>query len=272
MTLNSTFSKIFPKPKCVIGMIALPALLGYREFPGLNSAIDRAVEDLDTLQRGGVDAVCLENDYDRPHQLTVAPEILTSFTRIATEVARHATIPVGVQVLLNDWRGSVAIAKTIDAAFVRLDFFVDRVRIQAGVIEPEPEAIIAYRKQIQAENVALFTDVQVKYSEPLESGKSLATSAQQAIAHESNGVIVSGKVTGEPPSTEDLAEVRDAAGEFPLLVGSGANPENLSSLFHYADGAIVGTALKKSMAADEKVNEQCVEKFMKAVNVIRTKM
>jgi len=269
MKADSLFRKTFPKPKCVIGMIALPPLLGYPEFAGVNSVIERALEDLNTLQQGGVDGVCIENDYDRPYQLTVSPEVLASFTHIATEVAGHATIPVGVQVLLNDWRASLAIAKVIDATFVRLDFFVDRVRIKAGVIEPKPEAIIAYRKKIQAENVALFTDVQVKYSELLEPDKSLTTSTQQAIAHGADALIVSGKVTGDAPSLPDLQEVRNAADEFPVLIGSGANPENLSALFAYADGAIVGTALKNSMAPEEKVNRHRVIEFMRAANAIK---
>ena len=52
------------------------------------------------------------------------------------------------------------------------------MRIQAGLIEPEPEAVLAYRKQIQAEAIALFTDIQVKYSTLLEEDKTLAMSAR----------------------------------------------------------------------------------------------
>ena len=87
------------------------------------------------------------------------------------EITRNAKVPVGLGVLLNDWRAALAIAKVTNAAFVRLDFFVDKVRIAAGVIEPQPDAVLDYRKKIGAENVALFTDIQVKYSELLEPGK-----------------------------------------------------------------------------------------------------
>lgn len=262
------FREIFPKPKSVIGMIALPPLTGYPEFTTVDEVIARALGDLDTLQRGGVDGVCVENDYDQPHQRTVNPKIVATFTRVAHEVKQHANVPVGLQVLLNDWRASLAIAKVTGAEFVRLDFFVDKVRVAAGVIEPEPDAVIAYRKQIKAENVMLFTDVQVKHSELLEHGKSLSTSVGQAIAHGADAVIVSGKVTGNSPTLDDLREVREAALDFPVLVGSGTTPQNVRELFRYADGAIVGTALKNSMAEHERVVAERVKQLMDAVRII----
>src|SRR6185295_16095155 len=131
-------------------MIALPPLPG-----DLNAMNERVLADLNTLQQHGIDGVCVENDYDQPHQLTVGPEIVAAFTNIANEVRLHANVPVGLQVLLNDWRASLSIAKAIDAQFVRLDFFVDKVRIAAGVIEPQPDEVIAYRKKLKAENVLL---------------------------------------------------------------------------------------------------------------------
>jgi uncharacterized protein len=261
------FQTIFPKSKSIIGMIALPALPGYPEFDDLNSVIERALGDLNTLQQGGIDGVCIENDYDQPHQLTVGPEIIAAFSIIAKEVRRRANVPVGLQVLLNDWRASLAIAKVIDAQFVRLDFFVDKVRIVAGIIEPQANDVVAYRKKIKAENVLLLTDVQVKYSELLEPGKSLTTSVQQAIAHQSDAIIISGKVTGQSPSLENLKEARTSAGDFPVLIGSGTTPENVGDLFRYADGAIVGTAFKNSMASHERVIADRVKQLMDAVKI-----
>jgi membrane complex biogenesis BtpA family protein len=263
------FEKIFPKPKPIVGMIALPPLSEYPEFSGIQSAIDRALRDLETLQIGGVDGVLIENDYDQPHQLNVGPEIVASFRRIAQEVANHSAIPVGVQVLLNDWRASLAIAKAIGAQFVRLDFFVDRSRISAGVIEPEPENVIAYRKTISAEEIALFTDVQVKYSQLLEAGKTLATSTQQAISHGADAIVVTAHITGESPTLVRLKEVREAANDFPILIGSGAAPENIRELFQYADGAIVGTSFKNSMAFHESVIFERVKRFMDVVREMR---
>ncbi|HSE40686.1 MAG TPA: BtpA/SgcQ family protein [Acidobacteriota bacterium] len=260
------FRKLFPKSKSIIGMIALPPLnYGFV----LNQAIDRALADLDTLQSGGVDGVCVENDYDQPHQITIDREMVESFKKIAQQVMTQAKIPVGVQVLLNDWRASLEIAKSIGAQFVRLDFFVDRVQIAAGVIEPEPEAIIAYRKRIAAEHVALFTDVQVKHSEMLEPDKTLSTSTQQAIVHGADALIVTGKLTGEAPNIKALKEVRNAAGNFPILIGSGTTAQNVADLFQYADGAIVGTSLKQSKAVHEMIMAERVQELIHTVEILR---
>jgi uncharacterized protein len=263
------FHSIFQESKPIIGMIALPPLLGYSEFSGVDDLIERALGDLNALEQGGVNGVCVENDYDRPHQLVVGPEIVAIFTRVTHEIAQHTKVPVGLQVLLNDWRASLTIAKATGASFVRLDFFVDRVRIAAGVVEPEPEAVIAYRKRIKAKSVALLTDVQVKYSELLEPEKTLSTSTQQAIAHGADAIVVSGRVTGEPPKLEDIREVRNAAGDFPVLIGSGTTPENVRGLFQYADGAIVGTAFKDGMASHDRVVPRRVRELMDTVQKLR---
>jgi hypothetical protein len=172
---------------------------------------------------------------------------------VTREVCRHASIPVGLQVLLNDWRRSLTIAKATGARFVRLDHFVDRVRISTGIVEPEPEAVIAHRKDLAAEGVALLADVQVKHSTLLETGKTLAMSARQAIAHGADALIVTGKVTGDPPTESDLHEVRAVSGDSPVLIGSGATAGNIGRLLAIADGAIVGTALRRAQAPQEPV-------------------
>ena len=96
-------------------------------------------------------------------------------------------------------------------------------------------------------------------------GKTLSESTKQAISHRSDAVIVSSKVTGEGPALEDLREAREAAGDFPVLVGSGTSPQNVRELFQYADGAIVGTSLKNSMAFHERVVPDRVKQLMNAV-------
>ena len=263
------FHQIFPLRKPIVGMIALPPLPGYPEFTRMDEYIERALGDLDTLQRGGVDGVCVENDYDHPHTLTAGPEIVAPFTRIAGEVARAASVPVGLEVLLNDWRASLAIALAVGAQFIRMDFFVDRVRIKAGVIEPEPEAVLAFRARIKAEHVALFTDVQVKYSESLEPGKRLASSVQQAMAHGADAVIVSGQATGSRPTLADVEEARAAAGMFPVLLGSGVAPDNARELLAITEGALVGTALKDGTEAHHRPVLARVQRLMDAVRPLR---
>jgi membrane complex biogenesis BtpA family protein len=259
----------FPVSKPVIGVIHLPPLLGYPEFTTTEATLALALKDLHSLQRGGVDGVIVENEYDHPHQFTVGPEIVASFTWIIHKVMAQATVPVGLEVLLNDWQASLAIAKACGAAFVRLDFFVDKVKVRDRVIEPNPAEISAYRQKIKAEHVALLTDIQVKYSELLEE-KSLAVSARQAVTAGADAIIVTGRATGDMPALTDLQEAREAVGDFPVLVGSGATPANAARLFQYADGAIVGTALKSGSEPADRVVEDKVRQLMQVVRPTRS--
>lgn len=258
----------FPVTKPIIGVIHLPPLLGYPEFTSMETVVSLALKDLHALQFGGVDGVIVENEYDHPHQFTVGPEIIASFTQVMTRVIDQAVVPVGLEVLLNDWQGSLAIAKACGAKFVRLDFFVDKVRVKGKVIEPDPAEIMAYRQKLKANQVALLADIQVKYSELLEE-KSLATSARQAIAGGADGLVITGQATGDMPALSDLQAARDAAGDFPVLVGSGTTPHNVADLLQYADGAIVGTALKSGPEPGDRVVRDKVQQLMQIVRAAR---
>ena len=90
----------------------------------------------------------------------------------------------------------------------------------------------------------------------------------QAIAHGSDALIVTGNATGERPTTDDLQAVRVAVGDFPILVGSGTNPQNVNALLRFADGAIVGSALKASYAPFVPVEVARVKALTSALHLL----
>lgn len=249
------FSALFPRPKPLIGMIALPPSPGYPAFTTIDAMIDIALADLESLQQGGVDGVLVENDFDQPHTLIGGAEVVSAMTRVSREVVSRAHVPVGVEVLLNDWRASLAVAAAAGARFIRLDFFVDRVRSKLGVIEPEPAAVLAYRRQIRADHVLIFADLQVKYSTPVDGPKPIEQSAREAALAGADVVIVTGTETGIGPSIEDLRAAR--SGGVPVLIGSGLSAANVAALAPESDGFIVGTSLRSGrLATDRVVAEQ----------------
>jgi membrane complex biogenesis BtpA family protein len=245
------FRTLFPAPRPLIGMIALPPLPGYPAFTTIAALVEVALADLATLEAGGVSGVLVENDFDQPHSLVGGAEIVAAMTRITSEVARRARVPVGVEVLLNDWRGSLAVAAMAGARFIRLDFFVDRVRSKLGIIEPEPSAILDYRRRIRAEHVQIYADLQVKYTTMADGPKPIVQSAREAAAAGADAVIVTGAETGMGP---DVADLRDArAGGLPVLIGSGLSPANAAHLVPHADGFIVGTSMRSGRTAVDRV-------------------
>ena len=58
-------------------------------------------------------------------------------------------------------------------------------------------------------------------------------------------------------------------GELPVLVGSGLTVDNAPTLLARADGAIVGTALKRDGRVEEPVDEARVAKLRAAIDGLR---
>lgn len=75
---------------------------------------------------------------------------------------------------------------------------MDKVRTSFGDIVGEPEKVVECRKIIGADDVALFTDIQVKHADMLDE-KPISLSAKQAVEAGSDALIVTGRWTGDPP-------------------------------------------------------------------------
>lgn len=248
------FKKIFNKEQgVVIGALHFPPLLGFSEFPGLEIARANALKDLEAFKKGGVDAIIFENNYDIPHTEFVGPEIGASMVLLGAEIKKATTLPVGISVLWNDYKTALSIAKVLNLQFIRVPVFVDTVKTSYGIIEGNFEEIIKFRKQIQAEHVALFTDIHVKHAEILSS-HTIIESAQLAIKEGSDGLIITGKWTGDAPDLNELMEVRSAVVDFPIICGSGVDSKNIHELFEYASGGIVSTSLKEGATKQGEVN------------------
>lgn len=252
--MNNVLNKIFSKDKnIIIGAIHFAPLFGYKYFPGYEAVLKNALEDLEAFEDGGADGVIIENNYDIPHKIVADKEIVELMTRLGKEIKEKTKIPLGVSVLWNDYKSALLIAKNIGAKFIRVPVFVDNVRTSYGDIFAEPEAVINFRKEIGAEDIAIFTDIHVKHAELLEN-KSIDESALTAIKFGSDAIIITGKWTGDAPNVKELEGARKAVKDFPILIGSGANATNIKELFKYADGVIVSTSLKEGESQEDEVN------------------
>jgi uncharacterized protein len=242
------FRERFAAYKVLIGVSHLPPLPDYPASPGIDAVCAHALADIAVLQAAGLDAVLLENEGDQPHRVLAAAETeaaMLAVTRAAC--ARPGGFPVGCEILLNDPRASLRVAVAAGAEFIRTDYFVDRMsRPGFGEFAIDPEALLAYRRELRAENVLILADIQVKYARMLEP-RPLRESARLAAVHGADAVVVSGDATGSAPSATALREARDGIREagidVPVLIGSGLDPHNAIELLANCDGAIVGTSL-----------------------------
>lgn len=242
---------MFPSSPTLIGMIHLPPLPDYPSSPGIERILEHALRDLHVLARAGFDGVLIENEHDRPHRIRASAETIASMILVTEAVVREETgLAVGCEILLNDPKASLDVARAAGAAFIRTDYFVDRMtRPEYGEFEIDPEGLLEHRAKIGAGNVLILADIQVKYATMVEP-RSVRESAALAKEKGADAVIVTGSASGNAPSLRDLA---DAATGLPVLIGSGLDARNSTTLLDACDGAIVGTALMRAGAVREEL-------------------
>ncbi|MEM0106860.1 MAG: BtpA/SgcQ family protein [Candidatus Micrarchaeaceae archaeon] len=230
--------------KFLIGMIHLPPMPGSVGYSGMDGIVEKALLDLGTLERAGFDAALVENDNDRPQQIGISREVEQAFRLVMGKIESQASIPVGLQAIY-DMKKTIEIAAYSNAPFVRLDVFVDSVQTKWGKVLADPAKLASMRSEL-APNMKLFTDVHVKHGKMLER-KTISESVKQAVGFGSNGIIVTGRLTGIAPSSKKCAIAKKASNNTLIFVGSGLTIENAPRLLSIADGAIVGTSIKEGI-------------------------
>lgn len=245
-------------------MIHLPPLPDYDGSPGMDAIIRSALNDLKILEENGVDGALIENEYDQPHRVKATSETIsamTDVTKAVVEASRNCAI--GVEILLNDPKASLDVAKAAGAQFIRTDYFVDPMsRPEYGEFDIDPVGIINHRQNIGADHILVMADIQVKYAKMLRE-RTMDQSASLAEENLADVVIVSGRETGDAPVTDDLDAARFGC-NIPVIIGSGTDASNAIDLLSHCDGAIVGTALMK----DKIVNTENTRALMSALGRI----
>lgn len=238
----NNFKNLFKNKKpFIIGMIHTAPLLGYENSPKIEEVEKKFMVDFQALKDGGVDAIMVENNYDIPHYEQAQRSTIPQLTDLCLKTRKLTKKPLGLCVLWNDYETALSIAKLANFQFIRVPVFVDKVKTDYGIYEPMAKKVIDFRKRIDAENVLVFTDVQVKHAEHLIQ-RPLGEAIKEAINKGSDGIIITGKWTGDPPTIEDVSKATEVAGDVPVILGSGVTPENLHN--YNVDAFIVGTYFK----------------------------
>lgn len=260
-----SLARILGTAKAVIGMVHLEPLPGSPRWAGSMDEISRAaLADAQALADGGVDALLVENFGDVPFSPgRVDAACVAAMAAVSIQIRRAVSLPLGINVLRTDAQSALAVAAAVGAQFIRVNVHTGAVVTDQGILASGAHDTLRYRRLLGAE-IALLADVQTKHAAPL---------APVPIEHEArdcvdrglaDGLIVSGEATGLPPKTSDLERVRLAVPGTPLLVGSGASPENAADLFSLADALIVGTSVKRDGVVTNRVDPDRVRAFVRA--------
>ena len=268
-----SFEKLFGVKKPIIGMVHLLPLPGAPAYRGesIDEIIKFALEDAKKLVEGGVDGLIVENMWDLPYYVgkNVSPEEMTAQAVAARAVVEEVDVPVGINVVHNGGRVTLAIAKASGAKFIRVCLLTGAMVWDTGEFDHGCAAeLLRVRKLLYAEDIKIFADINKKHA-VMFPGIDLKTHAEWCEFYMADALIVTGRMTGSPPRVEDLKEVKEFLPHRPLLVGSGSNAENIAKFLQYADGAIVGTYFKKHGIAQNRVDVDRVKKFMEIVKRLR---
>lgn len=255
--------ELFGVKKAVIGMVHLPPLPGAPLWKGesLDEILDFALKDAASLAAGGAHALIVENQNDQPF-LTgpVSPQTVAVMTVLAHEIKKAVTLPVGINVLFNDWQSELAIAAAVKAEFIRVEVLVDSCWSDMGFIPASAPDLLRMRESLPVK-IKLLADIQGKYTSPCVP-KSLVDSAADAeVRGLADAIIVTGSGTGHSAPLENIQRVKEKV-HIPVLAGSGITAENVAEVFAVADGAIIGSYFKKDGRLQNPVDAERVKKLV----------
>ncbi len=265
------FKKIFP-PKAVIGMIHVHALPGTPKYRGkFGDVIDKAIEEALIYRSGGVDAIILENMHDVPYlNRTAGPEITAAMGIIGYELRMKTGLPCGMQILAGANKEALAASNAAGLNFIRAEGFVFSHIADEGLMNSDAGELLRYRKQIDAENIMIFTDIKKKHSShQLTADVTLVETAEAAEFFLSDGLIITGSKTGSAADPEEVNRVKEKV-KVPVLIGSGITIDNIEKYILSADAFIIGSYFKKKGMWSNELDKTKIQNFMKKIIALRS--
>ena len=262
----------FGTARPILAMCHLPALPGrprHDQAAGMGLIVDRLAHDLPILHEAGVDGLLFCNEADLPYQLQVGPEIPAAMAAAIALLRTEIRVPFGVNVVW-DPRASLAVARATGATFVR-EVFTGVYESDHGIMQPDFGAIAAYRTAIGADDVLLFCNITPEFASSL-GRRTIAERAQGAAFLGADVILISGQITGTPIDLSELRSAVAAVPGTPVLANTGVRTETVAEILAFADGALVGTTLKRDGVTWNPVDRDRAMRFMDAVRATREPM
>ncbi len=270
---EDSLEALFHVRKPVIGVVHSLPLPGSPLYRGQNmdEVYEHAIREARRYAQGGIDGLMVENAQDLPFLKPddISHETVSTMAVMARLVKEEVDLPVGVSCLADGVIPALAIAKASGAAFVRATQWVYGYLGNHGFVDAQAPKALRYRTSIGANHIRVFADVRVKHgSHAIVADRSASEIAHDSEYYGADGLIATGSHTGFATPVDEVRAVK-AGTSLPVLVGSGANAENVGELLQDADGVIVGSSLKTGGMWWQPVDPDKVARFMDAVGRAR---
>ncbi|MDQ4215172.1 BtpA/SgcQ family protein [Microbacterium capsulatum] len=243
--MTTDYRSAFPSAKPAFAMLHLKG-------EDRADRLDRARHEIDLLAGSGLDAFIVENYFGDVDDVVAVLDHLRDTRPDAV---------FGINILKDDWR-AFELAQAYGAAFLQLDSV-------AGHLPPDEDAVFAERLATAraATDALVFGGVRFKY-QPYLSGRSLREDLELGVQR-CDAIVVTGEGTGLLTPLEKTAEFREVVGDgFPLIIGAGVTPQNVADQLAEADGVIIGSALKDTLADTGDVSAENVAAFIAALRAL----
>ncbi len=267
--MSTWMEELFGTSKPVIAMAHVPALPGtprYDTRGGMQQIIERVGTDVQHLVDGGVNAIMFCNEDDRPYVFHAGLEQVAAMTRVVSELAPRS-IPFGVD-FLWDPTAAMAIAHATGAAFIR-EVLTGVYESDMGLWAPNAGEVMRFRQRIGGEGIRVFYNVVPEFASTLGT-RSVAQRARSAVVScLADAVLISGPMAGSEPDLGLFRAVKDAIGDVPVFLNTGAKADNVGQFLQIADGVIVGSSLKVDGYTWNSVEPARVRTFVDSVKAVR---
>lgn len=268
--MTSWLDDVFAAPKPIIAMLhlsALPGDPGYDPSAGISAIVRRAREELAALLEGGVDGVMISNEFSLPYLTKTEPITAVTMARVIGELLPDLTIPYGVNVLW-DGRASIDLAVATGAQWVR-EIFTGVYASDFGLWDTSVGEVARYRQRLGAGEVKLLFNIVPESAAYLAARDLRSITRSTVFATAPDALCVSGLTAGAPTDTQALRTVKESAGDVPVFVNTGVRSSNVAEQLAIADGAVVGTFLKKDGLFENRVELTRVLELTGAVEMLR---
>jgi hypothetical protein len=242
--------------KVFIGVVHLRPLPGSPRWRGdVESVIDFAVKDARAYERGGADALFIENFGDVPFTKgCVTPETIAAMAAAGRAIRQAVKLPIGFNVLRNDARAALALCAVCGGAFIRVNVHTGAMLTDQGLIEGNAYETLRYRQRV-CPQVQILADVHVKHAVPLGNW-TIEDAARDTVERGLADALA---------DVADVERVRRTAPAAKVLLGSGVTVANVRDFLPVADGFIVGSSLKLGGKLSNNVDPKRVAALARAI-------
>ena len=266
----SWFKEFFGTDRPIIGLLHLRALPGDPFFDygtSIQNIIDQAKRDLDALQRGGVDALLVTNEFSIPYQKKVSAVTTAAMGTVIGAILKDISIPFGAEAIY-DGDATIELCAATGASFTRC-LFTGAWAGDLGLVDRDISHTLRLKSSLRLDSLKMFYFVSSE-DEVYLNDRPIQDIVKTMLANcRPDAFVVGGGGPGKSPDPRLLQSVSDMAGNTPVVCGTGCNDKNIRDLFTGSQGAFVGSSFKFDGKFENGIDVQRVRQFMSTVKSFR---